>query len=267
MSSLLSPVEDTADQAIRMARPVLPHLARLLLVATFLEDGWRMWTQWMEQREYIMILWGCPYSLASLFVLVNLVGQLGAVSMVVNRFQTNIACGILIFIVLLQTLAFGILSDPLFLVRNLALCGGVILVAVEAWVEEKSTFAGVPSAGEDKSLKQYLQLAGRVLLAFMFLTLMRFEAEPLQIAYTLITTTLMGLITVGYKTKLSACVLVLLLVFHNISHNCFWTIARRRPLHDFLKYDFFQTLSFTGGLLMVVVLGPGEISFDDKKKL
>ena len=57
-------------------------------------------------------------------------------------FQINIASGILLSIVAIQTVAFGILTDPMFLLRNLALCGAVLLVAAEDWVEDKSTFAG-----------------------------------------------------------------------------------------------------------------------------
>merc|ERR1712004_92655 len=106
--------------------------------------------------------------------------------------------------------------------------------------------AGVPSVGEDKKPKSYLQLTGRVLLVFLFLSLIRFEADASQMIYTLVTSALMGV--------------------HNITHNCFWTINTRKPLRDFLRYDFFQTLSFMGGLLMVVVIGPGEVSFDEKKK-
>jgi len=264
--SFLSTLEDTAELATKAAKPVLPHLARILLVATFLEDGIRMWTQFVEQREYIMILWGCGHFLASLFVTINLICEISAVAMVVNRFLTNVACGILIFVVVLQTLVFGIVFDWHFLLRNLALCGAVLLVAAEAWVEDKSTIAGVPTAGEDKRPKSYLQLAGRVLLAFMFLSLIRFEADASQMIYTLVTSILMGLISVGYKTKLSALALVSLLFIHNITHNCFWTINARKPLRDFLRYDFFQTLSFMGGLVMVVVVGPGEVSFDAKKK-
>merc|ERR1711936_722473 len=263
----VSTLEDTAELATKAAKPVLPHLARILFVATFLEDGIRMWTQFTEQREYIMILWGCGHFLASLFVVINLVCEISAVAMVVNRFLTNVACGMLIFIIVLQTIAFGIVFDWHFLLRNLALCGAVLLVAAEAWAEDdKPTFAGVPTVGEDKRPKSYLQLTGRVLLAFMFLSLIRFEADATQMIYTLVTSILMGLISVGYKTKLSALALVSLLFIHNITHNCFWTINARKPLRDFLRYDFFQTLSFMGGLVMVVVIGPGEVSFDEKKE-
>ena len=61
-----------------------------------------MWVQWSEQREYMDISWGCGWFLATMFVLVNLVGQLGAVGMVLTRFKVDIACGVLFFIVILQ---------------------------------------------------------------------------------------------------------------------------------------------------------------------
>lgn len=46
--------------------------------------------------------WGCGKFLATVFVLVNLVGQLGGCVMVIGRFRVAIACGILFFIVVLQ---------------------------------------------------------------------------------------------------------------------------------------------------------------------
>ena len=65
------------------------------------------------------ISWGCGWFLATLFVVTNLIGQLGAVAMVLtrcpflevaayiepylsSRFKVDIACGILFFVVILQ---------------------------------------------------------------------------------------------------------------------------------------------------------------------
>merc|ERR1712034_26067 len=243
--------EDIADKVTRSSKHVLPHLARFCLVSTFFEDGVRMWVQWSEQREYMDISWGCGWFLATLFVVINLVGQLGAVAMVLTRFKVDIACGILFFVVILQTVAYSILWDLQFLFRNLALIGALLLVLAESRVEGKSLFAGVPSLGENKP-KMYLQLAGRILLGFMFLTLLRFEMSAMQIIQNLVGSLLMVLVT-GVNIL-------------NFYFNAWWTIPAYKPMRDFLKYDFFQTLSVIGGLLMVVSLGPGGVSMDEQKK-
>ncbi|XP_038104046.1 surfeit locus protein 4 homolog [Culex quinquefasciatus] len=261
----LEKTEDVADQVIRKGKYVLPHVARLCLIATFLEDGIRMWVQWNEQREYMDMSWGCGKFLATVFVLVNLVGQIGGCVMVLARLKVSIACGILFFIVVLQTIAYSILWDIQFLLRNLALIGALLLVLAESRGEARSLFAGVPSLGENKP-KNFMQLAGRILLAFMFITLIRFELSFLQILQDILGSILMVLVTVGYKTKLSALILVALLTVLNLYHNAWWTIPAYKPLRDFLKYDFFQTLSVIGGLLMIVSLGPGGVSMDEHKK-
>lgn len=89
-------------QVIRKGKHILPTVARLCLISTFLEDGLRMWFQWSEQREYMDMSWGCGKFLATVFVLVNLIGQLGGCVMVLARLRVPIACGVLFFIVVLQ---------------------------------------------------------------------------------------------------------------------------------------------------------------------
>ncbi|XP_031844244.1 surfeit locus protein 4 [Nomia melanderi] len=262
---VISKAEEIADQVIRNGKHILPTLARVCLIATFLEDGLRMWFQWSEQREFMNSTWGCGTFLATIFVLVNLIGQLGGCVMVIGRWKVSIACGMLFFIVVLQTLAYNILWDATFLFRNLALIGALLLVLAESRVEGRSLFAGVPSLGDNKP-KNLLQLAGRILLAFMFTTLIRIEISFLQIMQDILGSILMVLVTIGYKTKLSALLLVLLLSALNLYHNAWWTIPEYKALRDFLKYDFFQTLSVIGGLLMIVSLGPGGVSMDEHKK-
>lgn len=93
-----------------------------------------------------------------------------------------------------QTIAYSILWDLQFLLRNLALIGALLLVLAESRGEVRSLFAGVPSMGENKP-KNFMQLAGRVLLAFMFITLIRFELSFFQIIQDIVGSILMVMVT------------------------------------------------------------------------
>jgi len=262
---LISRAEDVADEVLRRSKTILPTIARLCLVSTFIEDGIRMWFQWSEQRDYMNAQWGCGYIIATLFVLTNMLAQLIGSGLVLTRFHVTIACGILFGIVVLQTIAYSILWDVSFLLRNMSLCGALLLLLAECKVEGRSLFAGVPSLGENRP-KTYMQLSGRILTVLMFITILHFELNVIQVIQNIIAIVLMTAVTIGFKTKLSALLLVVWLTALNLYFNCFWTIDSHKPMHDFLKYDFFQTLSVIGGLLMIVLLGPGGISMDDHKK-
>ncbi len=129
----------------------------------------------------------------------------------------------------------------------------------------------MPSLGENKP-KEYLQLTGRILLVFMFVTLLRFDTSPMQVLinsrqmyviFWLVTTgvsfqilqnvigsVLMVLVSIGYKTKLSALVLVAWLLVLNFYFNAWWNIPSYKPMRDFLKYDFFQVCATSHNILI-----------------
>jgi uncharacterized membrane protein YphA (DoxX/SURF4 family) len=56
------------------------------------------------------------------------------------------------------------------------------------------------------------------------------------------------------------------LQLENFWFNNFYSEYPNSAKYDFKKYDFFQTETVVGGLLMVVALGPGGVSFDQGKK-
>jgi uncharacterized membrane protein YphA (DoxX/SURF4 family) len=112
------------------------------------------------------------------------------------------------------------------------------------------------------------QLAGRVLLIFLFIGFI------FQGTWTVsrVIVSIFGLIAcvmvaVGFKAKWSAAFLVTMLSIFNVFINNWWSVHSAHPHRDFLKYDFFQTLSIVGGLMLLVNMGPGGFSVDEKKKV
>jgi uncharacterized membrane protein YphA (DoxX/SURF4 family) len=265
-SEFLRKLDDIEDQVLRHGKHILPTIARLCLIATFLEDGVRMLVQWSEQCEYMDITWGCGKILCTIFVLFNLIGELGGCVMIMGRFRVTFACGVLFFIVVLQTSAYRVLGDLKITIRNFALIGALLLVLAESRLERKSLLAGLPSGGYKKT-RDYLQLFGRGFVSFMFITLLRSDLCFAKILQDTLSSTLMVLVIIGYKTQLSALTLVVLLGALNFYHNAWWNISSYEPHRDMLKYDFFQTLSVIGGLLMIVVVGPGGVLMDKQKKM
>eukprot|EP01137_Pigoraptor_chileana_P032337 Opistho-2@21557 len=263
----LNNAEVVADDFIRGSRKYLPTLGRLLLVATFIEDGLRMWFQWNDQAGYFRRQWGAGTVLVTLFLTYNMIAQIGASAMVVARKHVEVAVGILFSVVVLQAIAYSVLWNFNYFLRNLALTGGLILLLAEVRGPGRIVFAGVPVAEtQQERQKNVLVLLGRVLCLLMFFTLIHGEMSPLRVVFSVIGSALIVLVFIGYKTKLSALSLVVFLATLNMFLNSWWMMPLWNPQRDFAKYDFFQTLSVVGGLLLLVYLGPGGMSVDERKK-
>lgn len=253
-------------------QPYVPAVGRLLIVATFYEDSYRIVTQWREQVYYLATFRRLYEWVVRFLLFVIISTMVTASTVVVSRVGGPkagiVASGALAFIVVLQGLLYGLMFDFTFLLRNVSLIGGLLLSLSDSLVVNKRAMAGVPMLEHKDYNKKYFLLAGRTMLIVMFGS---FVLTVKWSSFLVIPVVLVGMvaclaITIGYKTKLAAGLLTLLLFIHNLVTNHYWTYALKDSRRDYLRYEFFQTLSIVGGLLLIVNTGAGELSVDEKKK-
>ena len=171
--------------------------------------------------------------------------------MVIARKHSEIAVGALLGVVVSQALGYGLIFDLNFFFRyvrcmdsfaddrNLSVIGGLLMVLSDSLHRRKITFAGLPQLSDPSSTNRtYFQLAGRILLIFLFLGLFfggdRWTASRMLLSIIGLFACVM--VAVGFKAKYSAMFLVALLSIFNILINNFWSVHSAHPHRDFLKY-------------------------------
>lgn len=145
--------------------------------------------------------------------------------LIIARKHTNYAVAGLVGVVVTQALGYGLIFDLNFFLRNLSVMGGLLMVVSDSWARKRFAPAGLPQIDE-KDRKMYLQLAGRVLLIFLFVGFV-FAG---QWGFWRIFVSLVGLVAcvmvvVGFKAKWSATMLVVILSIFNLLVNNWWTVS------------------------------------------
>ena len=239
-----------------------------------MEDGIRIVSQWSDQLYYLQQYRHFPWGLSHLFLIFNVIAMMAGSFMVITRRRAEIAVLALFAVVVTQALGYGLIFDMNFFFRNLSVIGGLLMVLSDSLHRRNISFAGLPQISDVSSQQRtYFQLFGRILLIFLFIGfIIRGHAggngwSLLRISAIIVGGIACVMVAVGFKAKWSAVVLVAILSIVNIIVNNFWSVEGAHPHRDFLKYDFFQTLSIMGGLLLLVNMGAGGISLDHKKKV
>jgi uncharacterized membrane protein YphA (DoxX/SURF4 family) len=148
-------------------------------------------------------------------------------TMVIIRKHSEQAVGGLIAVVITQALGYGLIFDLNFFLRNLSVMGGLLMVLSDSWVRKTKAFAGLPQL-EEKDRKMYFQLAGRVLLIFLFVGFVFSGQWSIwRVVVSLIGLMACVMVVVGFKAKFSATLLVVILSVFNILVNNFWTVSYR----------------------------------------
>jgi uncharacterized membrane protein YphA (DoxX/SURF4 family) len=192
--------------------------------------------------------------------------MLSCSSLVIVKKHQEYAVYGLFAVVILQAFGYGLVFNMSFFLRNLSVIGGLLMVLSDSFSKRKQMFAALPSMSETDR-REYFQLAGRILLIFLFIgSAFHGEWSFGRVLVSLIGLAAAIMVIVGFKAKWSAIFLILFLSVFNVLINNFWATQHNHFQRDFLKYDFFQTLSTVGGFLLLVNIGPGGLSLDEKKK-
>lgn len=267
--SLTDSLDKILDKYLSFAKPYVPAIGRFFIVATFLEDSLRIYSQWKEQVYYLATYRHLYEWVVRFFLFLNIIGMIVGSVLIILRKQPMIASAILTSIVLLQGLVYGLFFDLSFFLRNVSVIGGLLLSLSDSLVIDKRSLSmpGLPMLETKDFNKKYFLLAGRIMLLVLFLTF----TITIKWSFVNMLIILIGIvccisIAIGYKTKFSASILTFLLALHNCWTNHYWTYSYKDSRRDYLRYEFFQTLSIVGGLLLIVNTGAGELSIDEKKK-
>lgn len=170
-----------------------------------------------------------PWGLTHLFLLINVVAMLICSSLVIIRKYSDWAVFGLLGVVITQALGYGLIFDLNFFLRNLSVMGGLLMVLSDSWVRKRFAPAGLPSIDE-KDRKMYIQLAGRVLLIFLFVGFV-FAGDwgIARVVVSLFGFVACVMVVVGFKAKWSAVMLVVILSIFNLLVNNFWTVRFLNP--------------------------------------
>lgn len=143
---------------------------------------------------------------------------------IIRKFSEYAVMG-LIGVVVTQALGYGLIFDLNFFLRNLSVMGGLLMVLSDSWVRKKFAPAGLPQLDE-KDRKMYFQLAGRVLLIFLFVGFVFAGEWSLgRLVVICFGAVACVMVVVGFKAKWSAIILVMILSIFNIMVNNFWTVS------------------------------------------
>ncbi|RCH88113.1 hypothetical protein CU098_009463 [Rhizopus stolonifer] len=266
-----SRLEDAIDTVGQPVKPYLPALSRFLIVVTFYEDALRILCQWSSQHDFLAYTRGFPAGLSHLFLLLNVLAMIVFSSAIVAKRHVSISVYALAGVIVSQAIGYGLLFDMVFLFRNLSIMGGLLVCLSDSLLRKKKSsstlFASLPSL-TDMERHQYFLLAGRGLLVVLFFGFIaQGEWSLLRFMGSLLGLVACGMVVVGFRAKWSAAFLVALLCIMNVIVNNWWSVHHSDNYgRDVQKYNFFQCLSIMGGLLLLVSTGPGQLSYDEKKK-
>lgn len=222
----------------KLLSPSYPVIARLLLVSTFIEDGVTVMLELGLQRDFLRREYGIPYYMAALLIICYLSISLSAALLLVScrdKFQ-RAAAHVLVGCTIYQQIMYGrhsliISGNAGFFVRNLCLCGAILLVSCDSSQTPRQSLLDI-NPRTKKNVPQ-IQLASRILLV-----LLTFEfVYTLGAWATFLTLPVVACVLLGFHVEINASILLALYVLHNIINSNFWHPSHSDDLSEIMQYE------------------------------
>ncbi|KAG4094595.1 hypothetical protein H8356DRAFT_1310973 [Neocallimastix lanati (nom. inval.)] len=248
----------------KYSKKIVPFIARVFITSAFIQDSVDIYKsiEYPSSFDIIRYFWyfyQCNIILSSLFC-----------SMFIISNKMVAPCTIcLTFFSFVSLLVYHNFTDAIIITRRFSVLGGLLLLMAKDIDNKKRHFSlglqDVPMVTKG----MYLQLAGRIMVTFLFITQligMNYKSNIiLNIGIILLCAVAFVMIGIGYKVRYVSPLLCVGILLVNFFIYPYWKYSDPKMEKD-IRFEFFQMLGISGSLLLLAFDGAGELSVDEKKK-
>jgi uncharacterized membrane protein YphA (DoxX/SURF4 family) len=248
----------------KYSKTVVPLVARVLITSAFIQDSIDIYRT-LEFPEPFSILYFIWYFYQCNIILSSIICS---ALIIANKFVAPFTI-ILTCFSFVSLLVYHNFIDAIIITRRFSVLGGLFLLMAKDIDNAKKYFSiGLPEI-PIITKGMYLQLAGRIMITFLFITQligMNYSSHIfLNIMIILLCAVAFIMIGIGYKVRIVSPILCIGILLVNFFVYPYWEYPDPKMERE-IRFEFFQMLGIAGSLLLLAYEGAGELSVDEKKK-
>jgi len=276
----------------RLTRPVAPVLTRLLIISTFIEDGLRTLSELPSQQIFFKQALGIPAGLAKLLIIPAVLVSLASAVLFMVPKLNKLGAKMLMGCVLYQQLIYGrhsaITTGNLgFFIRNLCMSGTLALFLYVPSSTPSSNISNLSNINSSANINIDMDIGGLLPGSIAMKTLRKGAKDNAALIvrvlfavaafemydvvgwwWSLLIIPCSVSLVIGFQAELCSLLIMGFYAVGAVVANPFWTISvvDKEALHlrELMRYEFIQTVSILGGLMLIIMSGPGAFSVDNK---
>lgn len=247
----------------RYSKTIVPLIARIFITSAFIQDSLDIYkslqTPHLNVFQIFWYFYQCNIILSSLICSTLIIS---------NKFVAPCTVCLTCFS-FISLLVYHNFTDAIIITRRFSVLGGLLLLMAKDIDGNKPHFSiGLPEIPR-VTKGMYLQLAGRILVTFLFITQligMNYKSHVfLNLVIIILCAIAFIMIGIGYKVRIVSPILCIGILLVNFFVYPYWEYPDPKIERE-VRFEFFQMLGIAGSLLLLAYEGAGELSVDEKKK-